>query len=111
MAMREECKNFQSRTYASGETARYCTIDLAPEAPWKCPSDCPGFQPRMADVAWVHGSLISPPAEEAPKTAALPETQSMLQEAEQIVSASFPEAALEVRHKRRRGLFGWRKDF
>ena len=31
--MREECKNYQSRTYASGEVARICTLDLAPEAP------------------------------------------------------------------------------
>jgi hypothetical protein len=28
--MREECKHFQSRTYASGEVARFCVLDLAP---------------------------------------------------------------------------------
>ena len=31
MPMREECKHFQSRTYASGEVPRFCVLDLAPE--------------------------------------------------------------------------------
>ena len=32
MPMREECKQFESRTYAGGETVRKCNLDLAPEA-------------------------------------------------------------------------------
>jgi hypothetical protein len=40
MPMREECKNFESRTYANGETVRKCNLDLAPEAPWRCPDPC-----------------------------------------------------------------------
>ena len=66
MAMREECKNFQSRTYDSGETARFCVLDLAPEAPWRCPDNCPRFAPRLADVGWVHGSLVEPKLEDEP---------------------------------------------
>ena len=27
--MREECKHFQSRTYDSGEVARFCVLDSA----------------------------------------------------------------------------------
>ena len=41
MAMREECKHFQSRTYDSGEVARFCSLDLAPEAPWQVPGRLP----------------------------------------------------------------------
>ncbi len=64
--MREECIHFQSRTYASGEAARFCVLDLAPEAPWRCPENCPSYHRRMADVGWVHGSLVEPAIEEEP---------------------------------------------
>ena len=64
--MREDCKHFQSRTYPSGEVARFCVLDLAPEAPWRCPDDCPGYERRLADVTWTHGSLVVPPTEAEP---------------------------------------------
>ena len=64
--MREECIHFQSRTYASGEAARFCVLDLAPEAPWRCPENCPSYHRRLADVGWVHGSLVEPAIEEEP---------------------------------------------
>ena len=66
MAMREECKHFQSRTYESGEVARFCQLDLAPEAPWQCPENCPSYVRRLADVGWQHGSLIEPRLEDKP---------------------------------------------
>src|SRR5580704_17686249 len=66
MPMREECVNFQSRTYDSGEAARFCRLDLAPEAPWRCPDNCPKYRRRMADVGWVHGILVEPAIEEEP---------------------------------------------
>src|SRR5690348_785359 len=47
VAMRSECKHYESRTYPGGETVRKCKIDLAPEAPWNCPADCAGFELRM----------------------------------------------------------------
>jgi len=33
--MRQDCRNFESRTYANGETVRKCNLDLAPDAPWR----------------------------------------------------------------------------
>ncbi len=66
MPMREECKHFQSRSYESGEVARFCQLDLAPEAPWHCPEDCPSYVRRLADVGWQHGSLIEPKLGEKP---------------------------------------------
>ena len=68
--MREECKHFQSRTYACGEVARFCVLDLAPEAPWRCPENCPSYERRLADVGWVHGSLVEPAIEDEPGKAA-----------------------------------------
>ena len=66
MPMREDCKHFQSRSYESGEVARFCQLDLAPEAPWHCPEDCPSYVRRLADVGWQHGSLIEPKLGEKP---------------------------------------------
>ena len=66
MPMREECKFFESRTYANGETVRKCDLDLAPEAPWRCPEDCQAFEPRLADVNWTHGTLVTPPTPAEP---------------------------------------------
>jgi hypothetical protein len=93
--MREECKHFQSRTYASGEVARFCVLDLAPEAPWRCPDDCPSYERRMADVGWVHGSLVEPPIEDEPEDGA--DAAAILEDAEEIVNRAAPEAVAEAR--------------
>jgi hypothetical protein len=63
MPVREECKNFESRTYANGETVRKCNLDLAPDAPWRCPEPCTGYERRLADVQWTYGSLVTPAAQ------------------------------------------------
>ena len=57
VGMRTNCKFYESRTYASGDTVRKCDLDLAPEAPWRCPENCPAFKPRLADVGWSYGPL------------------------------------------------------
>jgi len=98
--MREECKHFQSRTYASGEVARFCTLDLAPEAPWRCPADCPRYERRLADAGWAHGSLVEPAIEDEPD-APPGEVATLLDEAEEIVTGAIPTARLEVDAERR----------
>ncbi|HEY6474068.1 MAG TPA: hypothetical protein VIY26_14335 [Acidimicrobiales bacterium] len=96
MPMREECVNFQSRTYASGEAARFCRLDLAPEAPWRCPENCPSYRPRMADVGWVHGSLVEPALEDEPEDAG-GDVAELLGSAEDIVNEVAPGVLDEVR--------------
>jgi len=64
--MRQDCKHFESRTYRNGETVRKCDLDLAPEAPWRCPTECPKFARRLADVNWSHGALVTPPTPDEP---------------------------------------------
>ena len=64
--MRQDCKYFESRTYPSGDTVRKCDLDLAPEAPGRCPADCGSYERRMADVNWNHGSLVTPPTPTEP---------------------------------------------
>ena len=64
--MREGCKFFESRTYPNGDAVRKCDLDLAPEAPWRCPDPCPAYQPRLADVNWSYGTLVTPPTPPEP---------------------------------------------
>jgi hypothetical protein len=96
MPMREECIHFQSRTYASGEAARFCRLDLAPEAPWRCPENCPSYKPRMADVGWVHGSLVEPAIEDEPGDPG-GDIAAVLDSAEDIVNEVAPGVLEEVR--------------
>ena len=51
MTMRVDCRHYQSRTYANGEAVRKCVLDLAPEAPWRCPAECPKYERKMIDAA------------------------------------------------------------
>ncbi len=109
MSMREECKHFQSRTYASGEVARFCILDLAPEAPWRCPADCPSYAPRLADVGWDHGTLVEPALEPMPEVPG-EEAAALLDRAEDIVNSVAPEVLDEVRREdRSRGRRWWRR--
>ncbi|MGH9189516.1 MAG: hypothetical protein ACRD0Q_05735 [Acidimicrobiales bacterium] len=101
MPMRTDCKNYESRTYASGETVRKCNLDLAPEAPWRCPADCSSFAPRLAAVNWAHGDLISPPT--PPEPPGLDEgAAALLDEAEDIVNAAGPQIRAELEAQRPR---------
>ena len=91
--MREECKNFESRSYANGETVRKCNLDLAPEAPWRCPDPCSSFEPRLADVNWQHGTLITPPTPDEPDAEGIAE---LLDAAEDIVNDAGPRIRAEL---------------
>lgn len=95
MTMREDCKHFQSRTYSSGDVARFCVLDLAPEAPWRCPENCPSYERRLADATWAHGSLVAPPTESEPDEPAA-DVGELLASAEEIVDSAAPEELAEV---------------
>jgi hypothetical protein len=99
--MREDCKHFQSRTYANGDVARMCELDLAPEAPWRCPEGCPAYGRRLADVNWSHGSLVTPPPTEEPAGFGA-DSIALLDEAEDIINAVAPEVIDEVQRDRDR---------
>jgi len=95
--MRQDCKHYQSRTYPSGDTMRKCALDLAPEAPWSCPADCEGYERRLADVNWRHGSLVTPPTPEPPGSVGEDGSiGELLDEAEDIINTAGPEVRAEV---------------
>ncbi|MCU1499496.1 MAG: hypothetical protein JWM47_3449 [Acidimicrobiales bacterium] len=98
MPMQQDCKFFESRTYRNGETVRKCDLDLAPEAPWRCPTGCSAYQPRLADVNWKHGTLVTPPT--PPEPPGLDERgdeiAALLDAAEDIVNAAGPSIMAEL---------------
>jgi hypothetical protein len=97
--MREECKFFQARTYPSGDVARFCALNLAPEAPWRCPDDCPRFEKRLSDIGFARGSLVPPaPPPEPPLDSS---AVRLLGEAAEIISAAGPEIVAEQERLRR----------
>jgi hypothetical protein len=110
MGMREDCRHYDSRTYPSGDVVRKCRLDLAPEAPWKCPENCGAFERRLIDAGWQYGSLTpkqEPPAEPAPDMGS--DVAALLDEAEDIVNAASMELRQEMSRKQRRGRFRKRK--
>ena len=114
--MREECKHFQSRTYASGEVARFCVLGLAPDQPWSCPEDCVTYERRLADVGWAHGSLVDRPVEHEPETKVpLDDRRGLLESADEIVNAVAPELFSERlrqlgdQEREKRGWKFWRR--
>ena len=98
MPMRQDCKFFESRTYANGETVRKCDLDLAPEAPWRCPEGCTAYQKRLADVNWQHGTLVTPATPDEPPGLddRGDEIAALLDEAEDIINAAGPRIRAEV---------------
>ena len=100
MPMREDCKHFQSRTYASGESARFCVLDLAPEAPWRCPDDCPRYTRRLVDVGWHVGTMRRGEAPEEPEIIELnDDAAALLDEAEDLLNQVGPEIVAEHRRE------------
>jgi hypothetical protein len=99
MPMRQECRNFESRTYPNGETVRKCNLDLAPEAPWRCPADCGKFEPRM-DAGWTYGSMVSPKTPQEPPGLDDGTAAALLDEAENFLNSVGAQVMAEVQAER-----------
>ena len=99
MPMREDCRHFQSRTYDTGEVARFCVLNLAPEAPWRCPTDCAKYQRDIIDTSFVRGSLVPPPVESEPADDPA-DIAAILDAADAVVTAAGPEILAEVEAQR-----------
>jgi len=109
MSMREDCRHFESRTYDDGETARFCVLDLAPEAPWRCPDDCPKYERTVIDATFEQGTLGRAAVEEEPDEdpGAIAD---LLDDAEMIVSDAEPSVLRDLdRPRNRRWWTPWRR--
>jgi hypothetical protein len=110
--MRTECKHFESRTYRNGDTVRKCDLDLAPDAPWRCPDNCPKYERRLADVAWTHGTLTAPPTPREPASVADGTAARLLDEAENHLNEVGERVRAEVEAEREAARRrGWRRLF
>jgi len=98
--MRVDCKHYESRTYASGETMRMCRLDLAPDAPWRCPENCPAYERRIGDAGFTAGSLADKPVPDEPES--LEGVGELLDDAEDIVNAVGPDVLADVERQRER---------
>ena len=85
MPMREDCRHFESRAYPGGEVARFCVLDLAPEAPWKCPDACPRYEHSLIDGTFVSAPLARPTVEDEPDESP-DDIEAVLDDAEAIVT-------------------------
>ena len=114
MPMRQECRDFESRTYPNGETVRKCNLDLAPEAPWRCPADCGKFEPRM-DAGWTYGSMVSPKTPQEPPGLDDGTAAALLDEAEDFLNSVGPQVMAEVQaeraHELAQGRPAWKRLF
>ena len=98
MPMREDCVHYESRTYDDdGEVARFCTLGLAPEAPWRCPEHCPRYERiTLLTGETEAGSLgHTPPVEDEPEEPA-DAIADVLADADAIVAAAEPAALAEA---------------
>ncbi|MEM9467722.1 MAG: hypothetical protein AAGA90_20265 [Actinomycetota bacterium] len=103
MPMRQDCKYFESRSYANGDTVRKCDLDLAPEAPWRCPADCPKYTRRMADVNWSYGTLVTPATPDEPESLGEDDSiAALLDAAEDIINAAVPGTVSDLEEERRK---------
>jgi hypothetical protein len=93
--MREDCRHFESRAYQGGEVARFCVLDLAPEAPWRCPENCPAYERSVIDSTFETEELSRPPVEEEPE-ASVDDIEAVLADAEAIVEEAEPEAIRDL---------------
>ena len=109
MPMRTECKHYESRTYANGDAVRKCNLDLAPEAPWRCPDECARYESRLADVAWVHGSAITPPTPDEVPGLDDGSAAAVLDEAEAIVNAVGFDLMAEIEAEQNKKRRWWRR--
>jgi len=100
--MREDCCHYETRTYDDGEVARFCTLDLAPEAPWRCPAECHRYERiMMIGSDFEKGSLAHPPPVEAEPDDPVEDIVGVLDDAEDIVNAAIPTVVDDLDRERK----------
>ena len=105
MPMRQDCKHFESRTYPNGDTVRKCDLDLAPEAPWRCPENCEAYTRRRADVNWSYGTLVTPRTPDEPVSLGTDDSiAALLDAAEDVVNQAGREIMADLDKAKRRSI-------
>ncbi len=79
---------------------RRCRLDLAPDAPWRCPEECAKFEHRAVDIGWAHGSIVAKATPAEPASVKDGSAASVLSEAEAIINAMADDIAAEIKEKK-----------
>ena len=90
---------FRAGPTRPGSRARFCVLNLAPEEPWRCPSNCSRYEKDIIDGTFVVGSMVRPSVEDEPD---MPEgdVAELLDAADLIVTAAGPEIVAEIEKQR-----------
>jgi hypothetical protein len=73
------------------EASRLITWDLAPEAPWRCPENCPAYERSVIDSTFETAELSRPAVEDEPE-GSVDDIEGVLADAEAIVEEAEPDA-------------------
>ena len=53
MSVKADCRHYSRRSLPTGDAVERCRLDMAEQAPFACPDDCPFFEPRpLSDAGW-----------------------------------------------------------
>ena len=83
-------------------------LDLAPEAPWRCPENCAHYEQTVIDATFVEGSLTRTVVEDEPDESG-EDIGDLLDDAEMIVLAAEPDALAEVDRAHRPARKWWQR--
>ncbi len=97
MAIREDCKHYATRTYGTGEMVRMCRLDLAPEAPFNCPENCPSYQRRTWDAGWTLGKLADTAPDPVEPATPSGDVSAVLDMAEDVINSIGADVLAEHR--------------
>ena len=107
MPMRTDCRHYKRRTSAAREVVEGCRLDAAPDAPYRCPENCPLFEEvKVSRAGWQVGSLGTP----EPTANVQPVTRDDDGLFDTLESEFSPDLVAEIEdQERRRGKGKWWK--
>lgn len=106
MGMRTDCRHYSRRTGAGSEVTETCDVGAAPDAPLRCPADCPQFEARkLSTVAFDYGSLAEARAgrgagEDAGTGEATAEEEALFAQLRGVVDAAAGDAVAAEAERR-----------
>jgi hypothetical protein len=93
--MRQDCKFFQRRMSGAGDPVSFCALDLAPEAPWRCPEDCRRYERVTGSHEAVGDATPAPAGPHRDYEALAAGAAGVLGSAEEIIGRLAPELEAE----------------
>lgn len=100
MGMREDCRQYESRSFKNGERTSRCRLGLAPDAPLRCPTGCESYDKTHHDLNWTYGTLGPKPETTDPMLSSDGEVDAILQDAKEVIDQAETKIKAENGSKR-----------